>query len=855
MQEIKNQETLFNEALKALYPDIEEQNNVISNLMNANLDFTTTTRNSFDNNDNREGVAEKKGPMNFIKDFFSMVPVGNNFELDVYGSTARNLLTKLYDPTIPIEVRLEKQKEIANSLRELEAPFKEYLEKEKVAELLNQGQELSKENYYQIQRLAMIKEMSQLKQLPQNHKIEAVHALANLVYSYDLLDKKPQKSGINVRFMERVYTEDDDYLLPIEPLKPISGYEDFGFKTLESSLIDEFIEKFSNKSIEYEEWDESMDGYPEIMFHSLDEVDMKEMTDNYISRLGLQSDYTSLERNEYIREYIEDLSSDRGSDIDSDETLDWQEQLARNFDRGYKKTLSKLYPDSENQKQMKDIIESLDTSDLADVTSIGSPKNVIKEFLSKLSLDTTEDLDLYGSTAKQLISQLHDSDISVEDRRSMLTGIATALGDCSTPVRDYLMAKNVAELLKSEKNGTSLSPKEEHIIERQALIEDMGKIGSLNKLDVKGDTIESINTLANLVYSQKHVEKFFKDNKGRIKPDAEQKFNEFKSKINVTHERNLPSTSKNIEFGFKTLKTGLFDEFITKYTKEAEDKSVRILNEEKLNEITEKYKEKALEPNNNLLETTRYQYYGMYEKEIKGLINNSDLINNTDQAALKLLDEISEKQTYFKNLLEKITTEESIKQTYTDFLSEQESKINNFLSVPNTQNVQAGAGGTTEPISLQQLELIENPVINNGNPPVSAQSKTAGQGPVSTSSESQSQPQAGSTENRDHHMAITQTETERGKTGELLQKTPPQNQPQAAGQGPLSTSSGSQSQTQTAGGENNSLFRMTLPQNQPQAAGQGPLSTSSGSQPQTQTAGVGIESDPLAPPPTKRPRH
>ncbi|SIR55639.1 hypothetical protein [Chryseobacterium sp. RU33C] len=131
--------------------------------------------------------------------------------------------------------------------------------------------------------------------------------------------------------------------------------------------------------------------------------------------------------------------------------------------------------------------------------------------------------------------------------------------------------------------------------------------------------------------------------------------------------------------------------------------------------------------------------------------------------------------------------------------------------------------------------------------------KVAGTG--STSSASQSQAQAGSAENKDHHMAITQTQTRAQVTGLTSSVSP--SQPEIESQGRESAlSSFPPSQSQKGGGENKSLLQMTSTQNQLlTAAGKGSTSSASPSSSQPQTGKLGIkeelDSSPSSP---KRPR-
>ncbi|THV59375.1 leucine-rich repeat domain-containing protein, partial [Chryseobacterium candidae] len=229
------------------------------------------------------------------------------------------------------------------------------------------------------------------------------------------------------------------------------------------------------------------------------------------------------------------------------------------------------------------------------VTLKKSHKNLMKEFMGSVPIDTDYEKNLYGDTAKMLIDNLHDRNINLEERNSIQSKIAASLGNGSAPVKDLLMRDKIEKMLQSRKE---LSKSDYLMIERHAIIEEMSKLNQLNGKK------EAIYALADLIYSKNYVSnlaqgsglkfgfrKTVYDEKDIEKIDLHMPKNHLVKPI-----ESISPISENIDLGFKDLKSSVIQEFVKKFNDDSgpyvaryEGTDIYSLNAKKIKEITENY--------------------------------------------------------------------------------------------------------------------------------------------------------------------------------------------------------------------------------------------------------------------------
>ncbi|WP_426476692.1 leucine-rich repeat domain-containing protein [Chryseobacterium sp. CBSDS_008] len=362
----------------------------------------------------------------------------------------------------------------------------------------------------------------------------------------------------------------------------------------------------------------------------------------------------------------------------------------------HENVLRRLYPDDQERKQ---ILAGIENSDLDDTTIIygtqypknKSAKEIIKEFLSKVPLNSGSEYNLYAPTVKILLAKLQDLNIKKEDRNLLLIRMATSLGDCATPVKELLMKMKIEELLKQ---SGGLSEVDEQMIGRLALMEEAGKLKGFRD----NEKIEAVNALVALVYSPNRVDQKHQAVMKAV-PDI---------KFVGESIRDLPLISSYPVFGFTLIKDKpeLIEKFAALVCEMNGDKPVQIsageykLDEKKLMKL----KDNLLHFNelqNDSIATERKKCIQEYPEDMQKFMENPDISDTLFSADM---DEVGELMNFpghqeeLRGLLKNENKEESIKQKYTDYVKEQQSKIEAFVNQKQApQNTQTeGQGLSTE---------------------------------------------------------------------------------------------------------------------------------------------------------------
>ena len=250
--------------------------------------------------------------------------------------------------------------------------------------------------------------------------------------------------------------------------------------------------------------------------------------------------------------------------------------------------------------------------------------------------------------------------------------MATALGNCATPVNDILTVGCVAS--HTSKGISEDFPKEvQAVIVREALEKEILK--ELSKLKVEGKQVfkaieftEYVKALSNAVFlegASRHT-----DNKVKILfPEG-------------TKPQTLPSKTVNVEFAFKQVKDELAVAFAELCCKTNDDATKTLVqdsqqrytfDENKLNTIVEKYYANVLgviSPNNKAINKA----INSYEEAINEILKKSELINLTHIPEVLSVLDIKEQSAALRNELTGVSTDE-IDGVYNGFLEQQSELI------------------------------------------------------------------------------------------------------------------------------------------------------------------------------------
>lgn len=340
-------------------------------------------------------------------------------------------------------------------------------------------------------------------------------------------------------------------------------------------------------------------------------------------------------------------------------------------------------------------------------------KRIIEDF--QHTADTEIHSKIYRPAVKHLLGKVFNNELPNEERLRVLEEIKLALGDCNSPIRDYLV--QVAIELYNQKNELSkIMP----LIEREAvknyIIANEELMSLINEASVKKDdqgrpkkdeTIEVVNLMTDLIFSQEINNR--QDNPIQIEG----------------LEHNLTSKSTNIGFGINLMMKNekLKEKFIEcfclldeKNKPQKNNDGKYVLDKVKVNVIVESHMAKMG------IVSEKQKLLNQFDKEAKKIIQQYDLLDKyDDKDALKLLSFPDQK----KELSERLTglSDHEIKEEYDKFIKEYEVKAkgvaNPNKNVNNYQNLAITAPqGQPMPSKneLQSSSLIQNspstPTIN-----------------------------------------------------------------------------------------------------------------------------------------------
>ncbi|MBL3658421.1 leucine-rich repeat domain-containing protein [Fulvivirga sediminis] len=226
----------------------------------------------------------------------------------------------------------------------------------------------------------------------------------------------------------------------------------------------------------------------------------------------------------------------------------------------------------ENSDHLYDRIQSLDLGTFKDAHGSDiSTKEVIFSFLEGVPV-LSKGPNLFIAPAKEVLNELLSPDRSSDALKDLLQQIAVTEGDCSTPIKSFLIQKAVS----MQQRNPDAFPQFDLMITREAVEATINqKLGGLLTSD--SEKIEQVQALANSIFL-----------KGAEKNES--------NMILIKGERErLPSKTENLEYGFELVNRDLADEFAKVFCKTGADgKALKrdgsyFLDPEKLIESKEAY--------------------------------------------------------------------------------------------------------------------------------------------------------------------------------------------------------------------------------------------------------------------------
>jgi hypothetical protein len=321
--------------------------------------------------------------------------------------------------------------------------------------------------------------------------------------------------------------------------------------------------------------------------------------------------------------------------------------------------LEAIYPDNSEE-----IIASVENFRLepfdTDPENDKSGAEILKEFLSQLSetaLGGQMGEEVYKPVIIDLMDIVLDTDRSDEERSNELQRMATALGDCPTPVRSFLIQKKVAQQLRNENELTLFL---QSLLDREA-VEARIHVAMGDKLR-SAEKIEQVQTMVNSLFME-GAESY-----------------EYNQNLKITGVRpRLESKTPNEQYGFQTLTDDqatafakLFCEINTQHELSTNTEGQYILDPAKLKSVTAAYK--ATKGFITEEEQAIAAKASSYETAVSGQLQNDILVANSLEDDVKPLIDIRERKEELRVALYRTPIGQR-EATYQQFVQNQLAKI------------------------------------------------------------------------------------------------------------------------------------------------------------------------------------
>ncbi len=316
-----------------------------------------------------------------------------------------------------------------------------------------------------------------------------------------------------------------------------------------------------------------------------------------------------------------------------------------------------------------------------------SSKAVMVDFLKKVPVEHNCSAEIYLPTLKYLMNQVFDENSPVEERQSTLQKMATALGDCATPVKRFLEQTFIGEYASIGCNDEELIDElmtaiafEEHIV--RELSDELRE----------NEKIEQVQGLVNSLFLE-----------------ASETYDSNKVKI-VGERRHFNSTTAYPDFAFSQVSDTLAYEFAKTCCKTS-DSGVPLKDErgfyhlapEKVRGITEGFHASL----GNVSE--REKYVKAYETHIEITLTAEDLSQYHNKEDVVHLLEIQDQKKELRALL--IATENSgIDAAYEKYLAEKKAQISELKRKYMNEKPQVQQG------NAQGMKGMLSPMNQNKRP-------------------------------------------------------------------------------------------------------------------------------------------
>ncbi len=361
--------------------------------------------------------------------------------------------------------------------------------------------------------------------------------------------------------------------------------------------------------------------------------------------------------------------------------------------------LNKIYGEEESEIILT-AIEDLDASwsfvNGNDV--VIESKDVIKDFLEKIPLTSDQANKMYLKGAKHLLSDIWSTSSSDDDKKSALQKIATALGDCGTPVKDILTLGYIGSYIA--KSNDQEIPEEVHtVIVREALEKEI--LTKLSSLELGPDgglrdneLTEQVKGLSNAVFLE-GAEKYSSNKVKIIFP------------LN-TKPKELPSKSAYPDLAFGMVKDPLAEAFAKLCCKTDEQGTLvkdelgrYLFDSEKLNSIVEKYYKQGLG-----IVSSREKAIIEFTNAIKKKLQETGLTEHYNDPDVKHLLEIDRQEEELRENLRNVP-DNQIETVSSQYLKDQVQKIEVMVEIHSTKTRE------TENKPSHSLDGLMLPINNN----------------------------------------------------------------------------------------------------------------------------------------------
>jgi Leucine-rich repeat (LRR) protein len=314
--------------------------------------------------------------------------------------------------------------------------------------------------------------------------------------------------------------------------------------------------------------------------------------------------------------------------------------------------LQVLYPDNANA--VEENINRLNKGGFSSTRSDNlTARAVVTEFLQKLPLTDPLAARVYNPVAKSMVDMLIDKNTTAEKRDEIVHSMATACGDCETPVKSFLIQKAIGKF-KEDITGEEAAILSE-LIQREAVEEKVLKTlkGELRQ----NEQIEQVQGLTNSIFLE-----------------GAEDYTE--NKIKISGDRNrLPSKSRYVKFGFTQVSQELSTSFAAMCCKTNETNKLvtnnngqYILDPKKVRTITEGYLAGLG------IVSEREKLVNEFEKQTNSSLEAYDLVMHTDKEEVIPLLKTNEQKDALRDLLN-TTEDENIQEVFKEYLDKMQAAI------------------------------------------------------------------------------------------------------------------------------------------------------------------------------------